>query len=164
MKISIKDIVKYACVAAIYVVLTWLVAPIAFVPIQFRISEALVLLCFFNKKYFLPLTIGCFVSNLMNTNVLDLLFGTFATMISLFFICKSKNLFIASLFPVVFNGVIISLDYCLFEGVSDINVFLLNMATIAFGEFVCVSVLGVILFSMLSKNEGFMSLIGDGNN
>ena len=54
-----------AAIAAIYVALTMIVAPIAFGPIQFRISEALCVL-----PYFLPgavpgITIGCFLANLL---------------------------------------------------------------------------------------------------
>ena len=158
-KIDIKDIVKYASVAAIYVVLTMVFSSFSFGPIQLRISEALVLLCFFDKKYFIPLTLGCFISNLMSPYPLDILFGTIATMISLFFICYSKNLFIASLFPVIFNGVIIATEISLLEGVLNIEMLLFNMATIALGEFICVSVFGVILFTLLQKNEEFMKMI-----
>lgn len=158
-KINIKDIVLYASVAAIYVVLTWAFGSLSYGPIQFRISEVLVLLCFFDKKYFLPLTIGCFISNLMSPNALDIIFGTLATMISLFFVCKSKNLFVASLFPVVFNGLIVALELTVFSSIYDINLYLFYTATVAFGEFVCVSIFGVILFTILKKNKDFMNFI-----
>ena len=158
-KINVKDIVKYASVAAIYVVLTMVFSSFSFGPIQLRISEALVLLCFFDKKYFIPLTLGCFVSNLMSPYPLDILFGTVATMISLFFICCSKNLFVASLFPVIFNGVIIAVELSLLEEMFNFEIFLLNMGTIALGEFISVSIIGVILFRILQKNKDFMDLI-----
>jgi uncharacterized membrane protein len=80
-------------------------------------------------------------------------------MISLFFICYSKNLFIASLFPVIFNGVIIATEISLLEGVFNLDIFLLNMGTIALGEFISVSIIGVILFNLLRKNDAFMNLI-----
>ena len=63
---NIKDLVLYASVAAIYIVLTMLLGGLSFGPIQFRIAEALVLLCFFNKKYFYPLTLACLISNFMS--------------------------------------------------------------------------------------------------
>ena len=158
-KINIKDIVMYASIAAIYVVLTWLFGSLSYGPIQFRISEVLVLLCFFNKKYFIPLTIGCLISNIMSPNALDIVFGTLATMISLFFICKSKNLFVASLFPVVFNGLIVALELTVFSGIYDLELYLFYASTVALGEFVCVSILGVLLFTILKKNEEFMKMI-----
>ena len=157
---KIKDLVLYSCVAAIYVVLTVLLGSFSFGPIQFRIAEALVLLCFFNKKFFLPLTLGCLISNLMSPfGLYDVLFGTTATIFSLICIMKSKNIIIASLYPVIFNGVIISAEICLINGVFDLYVFLFNMSTIMLGEFVCVTILGTILFSTLKKNQSFMNLI-----
>ena len=159
MKKNIKDLVADASVAAIYIVLTMIFASFSFGPIQFRIAEALVLLCFFDKKYILPLTVACLLSNLMSPfGMYDVLFGTTATLLSLIFISKSKNLFIASLFPVFFNGVIVSLEICLINGVFELEMFIFNLLTIALGEFVCVSVLGVLLFSFLKKNKEFVNL------
>ena len=42
-KISVKFIAESTMIAALYVVTTWLLAPISYGPIQFRISEALIL-------------------------------------------------------------------------------------------------------------------------
>lgn len=162
MKNNIKDLVINASVAAIYIVLTLAFASFSFGPIQFRIAEALVLLCFFNKKYILPLTVACLISNLMSPfGLYDVIFGTTATLLSLIFISKSKNLMVASLFPVLFNGVIVSLEISLINGIFELEVFLFNFLTIAIGEFVCVSVFGVILFSFLKKNNEFLKLLNN---
>jgi uncharacterized membrane protein len=162
MKNNIKDLVINASVAAIYIVLTLVFASFSFGPIQFRIAEALVLLCFFNKKYILPLTVACLISNLMSPfGLYDVIFGTTATLLSLIFISKSKNLMVASLFPVLFNGVIVSLEISLINGIFELEVFLFNFLTIAIGEFVCVSVFGVILFSFLKKNNEFLKLLNN---
>lgn len=160
--LKIKDMVLYAGVAAIYIVLTWIFGSFSFGPIQFRISEALILLCFFNKKYFFPLTLACFISNLMSPfGLYDVVFGTLATVLSLIFVSQSKNIFVASLFPVLFNGVIIATEISIINGVFESEVFLFNFFTIALGEFVCVTVLGVLLFSLLKKNGSFMKFISD---
>lgn len=157
---KIKDMVVSASVAAIYVVLTWLLGSLSFGPIQFRIAEALVLLCFFDKKYFLPLVLACILSNLMSPfGIYDVLFGTLATVLSLLCTMKSKNIIIASLFPVLFNGVIVSTEIMIISGVFELEVFLFNFLTVALGEFVCVSIFGVLLFSILQKNKGFMKMI-----
>lgn len=159
-KQKIKDLVVCSSVAAIYVVLTWIFGSFSFGPIQFRVAEALVLLCFFNKKYFIPLTLSCLLSNIMSPfGLYDVAFGTLATVLSLICIMKSKNIIIASIFPVIFNGLIISLEILIINGVFEWEVFLFNFLTIALGEFVCVSIFGVLLFSLLQKNEGFMKLI-----
>lgn len=159
-KRNIKDLVVSASVAAIYVVLTWLLGSFSFGPVQFRIAEALVLLCFFNKKYFIPLVLACILSNIMSPfGLYDVVFGTLATVLSLLCIMKSKNLIIASLFPVFFNGIIVSAEILIINGVFEFEVFMFNFSTVALGEFVCVSLFGVILFSILQRNEGFMKLI-----
>ena len=157
---KIKDMVESASVAAIYVVLTWLLGSLSFGPVQFRIAEALVLLCFFDKKYFLPLVLACILSNLMSPfGIYDVLFGTLATVLSLLCIMKSKNIIVASLFPVLFNGVIVSTEIMIINGVFELEVFLFDFLTVALGEFVCVSIFGVLLFSILQKNKGFMKMI-----
>ena len=159
---NIKDIVKYASVAAIYIVLTLILGSLSFGPIQFRIAEALVLLCFFDKKYFYPLTLACFISNLMSPyGFYDVIFGTTATVLSLLCIILSKNIIVASLFPVLFNGLIVAAEISIIEGLFETEVFLFNLSTIAIGEFVCVTIVGVILFSILSKNKEFMKMLTD---
>ena len=54
-----------AMIAAIYVVLTILFAPISFGPVQFRISEALCILPFFTPAAVPGLFVGCLLSNLL---------------------------------------------------------------------------------------------------
>ena len=165
MKKNVKNLVIFASVAAIYVVLTLMLGSLSFGPIQFRIAEALVLLCFFDKKYFMPLTIACLISNLMSPfGLYDVIFGTLATVLSLLCISKSKNIVIASLFPVLFNGVIVSIEILLMNGVFELEVFLFNFLTIAIGEFVCVTIFGVLLFSLLKKNKEFMKLLTEDNS
>ena len=163
-KNNTKDLVLNASVAAIYIVLTLVFGSISYGPIQFRIAEALVLLCFFNKKFFMPLTIACLISNIMSPfGLYDVIFGTIATILSLLFIMKSKNIFVASLYPVLFNALIVSIEISLMNGIFEFEVFLFNCLTIAIGEFACVTILGVILFSLLKKNKEIMFLLA-GNN
>lgn len=62
-KISVKFIAESAIIAALYAVMTWLLAPISYGPIQFRISEVLMLLVVLNPKFSFALILGCFISN-----------------------------------------------------------------------------------------------------
>lgn len=57
-KNNIKFIAESAIIAALYVALTWIFSPISYGPIQFRISEILVLLVVLNPKYALSLILG----------------------------------------------------------------------------------------------------------
>lgn len=68
---------------------------------------------------------------------------------------KSKNIFIASLFPVVFNAVLVGLELHLVLGLP----LLVSMATVAIGEAVVVVVLGNLIFFKLRKNTSFLELI-----
>jgi len=152
----VNRIAIFGIVTAIYVVITVLLMPYSFYGIQFRISEALVLLCFYKKDYIIPLTLGCAIANLFSPMMaLDLPLGTLATLISLFLITKSKNIYLASLFPVIVNAIIVG-----FELKYSFNApLLLSMGQVALGEFVCVSIVGIILFKSLEKNKAFMRLI-----
>jgi uncharacterized membrane protein len=158
-RLKIKELVVFASVAAIYVVLTWLLGSLSFGPIQFRIAEALVLLCFFNKKYIPSLVIGCAIANMFSPfGIYDIIFGTFATLISVICMSKTKNMVLASVFPVIFNGIIIAIEILLFDPSVTITFgsFISLASTIMLGEFVVVTILGVLIFKSLEKNEYFI--------
>jgi uncharacterized membrane protein len=161
MTMEIKTIVRQSVVAALYVALTLAVSPIAYGPIQFRISEILVLLCFFRRDYVVGLTLGCFIANFFSPMALtDVPFGTLATFISVFLISRSRNIFLASLYPVVANGLIIGLQLHFVFGHPP----LFSILQVALGEFVTVSVAGVIAFLMLSRSKAFLELIEANQN
>ncbi len=72
-------------VAALYVVLTLPFAQFAFGPIQFRLAELLVVLPILFPAAIPGVTIGCFLSNLLNPGSLgpiDVIFGTLATFLA----------------------------------------------------------------------------------
>ena len=97
---TIKFITTTAVLAALYAVLTIACTPFAYGAIQFRISEIMVLPCFWNKKHSVGLILGCFLANLNSpTMTLDILFGTMATAIVCVGIMFSPRLAIAILFP-----------------------------------------------------------------
>lgn len=159
---NIKDITRLALVAALYIVLT-VFNPFSYGEIQFRIAEILVLLPFFRKDYAYSIIIGCFIANLFGPYaLLDAVFGTLATAISVLLIAYSKNLFIATLYPVIFNGVIVGgLIYFLTENPLPIYII---MGYVALGEFVVITVLGYLLFRTLSQNKLFIDIIDANQN
>lgn len=63
-------------------VLTLLVAPVAYGPIQFRISEMLNFLGLYNRRYVYSITLGCFLANIPNGHV-DMIVGSLATFVFL---------------------------------------------------------------------------------
>ncbi len=153
---TVNRLVKTAIVAAIYAVITFVLAPISYGPIQFRISEIMVLLAFFDPFYIAGLTIGCFIANMLGPNgIMDIIFGTLATFISVYAISitgkfaknNKTSLIIASLWPTIFNGLIIGwmLNY-----VYQLPL-LLSIGEVAIGEFVVVTVVGVPVIKLLQN-------------
>lgn len=152
----IHQIIRLAIITALYVTLTIVLSFMSFGDIQFRIAEVLLFLCFFRKDYGIALILGCAIANFFSPlGIIDVVFGTLATAISVFLIMKSKNIFIASLFPVVFNAVLVGLELHLVLGLP----LLVSMATVALGEAVVVVVLGNLIFFKLRKNTSFLELI-----
>ena len=152
-KFSPKRIAKLAAVA-----LTYALGFMSYGNIQFRVAEALMLLCFYRKDYGISLTLGCFIANIFSPMMLpDMIFGTLATLLAVLLIFISPNIYIASLAPVLTNAIIVGLELT----ISFETPFWLNAVEVAVGEFVCVSVVGVILFKILEKNARFMRLVNE---
>lgn len=151
-----KRIVVAGIIAAIYAFLTLMLAPISFGPVQCRLSEIMVLLAFVDPVYIVGLTIGCLLSNMLGGfGILDIVFGTLATLISCLAIYGTKNimkntkisLWIASLWPTIFNGIIIG---WILHVTINVPMFI-TMLQVALGEFVVITVIGVPLFTQLSN-------------
>ncbi|MFW2503542.1 MULTISPECIES: QueT transporter family protein [Clostridium] len=153
---TVKRLVKTAIIAALYAVITLVLAPISYGPIQFRVSEIMVLLAFFDPFYIVGLTLGCFIANILGPNGLaDIIFGTVATFISVYAVSitkkfvknKKTSLIIASLWPTIFNGVIIGwmLNY-----IYQFPL-VLSIGEVAIGEFVVVTIVGVPIVRLLQN-------------
>lgn len=78
-----QGLVKSGLVTALYIVTTMLVAPVAFGPIQFRISEALNYLGLYNRRYVAAITLGVMIVNGLQSTLLDVVVGSFHTLVSL---------------------------------------------------------------------------------
>src|SRR5699024_11279219 len=73
-----------ALVAAMYMVVTALVAPFGFANIQFRLSELFNHLIVLNKKYYFGIVIGVLLSNFFFAPMKqDMIFGVLHTALSL---------------------------------------------------------------------------------
>src|SRR5690554_5581547 len=98
-------------IATIYVIVTLLFYFMNYDLIQFRISEILLVLVYFNPFNMLGLITGTFIANLFSPHgIIDALIGTLATAISLpLMYLFRKNKIISLSFPVIMNGIIIGL-------------------------------------------------------
>ena len=145
-------LVRAAVIGALYVALTAAVAPIAFGPVQFRVSEALCSLILIFPEAAVGLTVGCFFSNLLFSTPIDVVLGTLATLISAVAaafvsgrISKPISRFlICSAFPVVVNGFIIPFTFL--AATFSWTAYLLDVISVAAGEILAVYGAGGVLY------------------
>lgn len=154
-----RKIVMYAAIAASYTVISLLLGSLSFGMIQFRVAEVLLVLCLYDKKLILPVTMGCLITNFIgiingiNPLILDLFVGTLATFISGVLVYYSRNIrwfnlpILSLLFPVLINGILVGLELCLYFPINP----LMMMLYVAVGEFACVTVLGLFLYKPIGK-------------
>ncbi len=159
---NVQTIARLAAVAALYAALTIALQPISFGLVQLRVSEVLVLLCFYRRDYSIALILGCFIANCFSPMALmDMAFGTLATAVAVIPMYSVKNIWIASLLPVISNAIIISIElYFAFS-----QPIWLGMLTVGAGELVVITLIGCPLFTLvLQKNQSFMQAIGSRKN
>ncbi len=155
---KIENLARLAVVAALYAAMTLVIPGASFLGVQFRFSEILVLLCFYRKDYSIALILGCFIANCFSPMALmDMIFGTLATAIAVIPMYYIKNIWVASLLPVVSNGIIIAIElYIAFQ-----EPVALSMLTVAAGEFAVITVIGCPLFKFVfERNRRLMALMG----
>ena len=161
MKSRTKNIAVASAIAAIYTVLTLFpgLSMFSFGAVQFRVSEALCVLPVFTPAAVYGLTAGCFVSNILSsTGLLDMIFGTLATLLATMCTYRMRRLHtaVALIPPVVFNGVIVGwmITYFYTETAGRFTeILLLNMSTVALGEFGVCYFLGLPLANILKKHK-----------
>lgn len=157
---NVNKITRLAVIASLYVVLTIVFSFISYGDIQIRISEILVLLCFFRKDYFYGLTIGCIIANLFSPyGMIDVMFGTLATVLALLCVMNSKRLFVACIYPVIFNAIIIGFEI----GYLDSIPYYLPMITVGIGEAISMAI-GFFVMKKLRKNKQFLKVIMSNQN
>ena len=100
-----------AMVAALYAALTLGLAPLSYGAVQVRVSEFMTLLAFYDKGLIPGLTLGCLISNVGSPfGITDMLIGTSATFLGLYFMLFCRSAFLASLMPVFSNGLLIGVE------------------------------------------------------
>lgn len=141
---------EIAIIATMYIVLTVFLSFISYTNIQFRISEALLVLVLFKRSAIPGLILGCFVSNLFSPlGMPDLIFGTIGSIIAVFFIYKLKeqNIFLV-LFPgIIANGVLIGLELKIFLNIQLIA----GVLGVFIGEAAVLYTLGISFYYALKK-------------
>ena len=160
METKTKKITRLAIIAGLYAALTIVFSFISYGEIQVRLSEMLIILCFFSKDYILSLTFGCLIANVFSPfGIVDCIFGTLATFLSAIFIYISRRyfkfgLFVSCLWPVLFNGIIVGIEIAV---LSDISIGL-SILYVSARELIAMMI-GYFVMKILSKKQYFLELI-----
>ena len=148
-----KRIAHGAMVAALYVVLTLVFAPISFGAVQLRVSEALSIMPMFGFSAVWGLFVGCLLANILGGAVLlDVIFGSLATLIGAIggYLLR-KNRWLVPVPAIVSNAVIVPFVLKYGYGV-DMPIWIM-MLYVAAGEIISCYILGEIFASILKKNK-----------
>ncbi len=153
---TVHFVVHSAAIAAIYVVLTMVFAPVSFGPVQFRISEMLCILPYFSGAAVPGVSVGCLLANLLcGAAPLDVVFGSLATLLGAVGSRMLRNWkWLVCIPPIVSNAIIIPWVLRYAYGSTDLIPF--AMATVAVGELLAVGVLGNLFLLTLERYKGFI--------
>lgn len=162
MKYNTKRLAMCGILAAVYCAVTVLSAPIAYGPVQFRLSEALCMLPLFAPYTSLGLFVGCLLSNLFSTvTALDIVVGSAATLIACLWTAKCRRIWLAWIPTVLVNGVLVGamLAFVLTPE-AVLQGFLLMGGQVALGEAAVMLVLGVPM-AYLARRRGWDEKLRD---
>lgn len=157
-----KTIATSGIIAALYVAVSLLVAPFGFTAVQFRVSEMFNHLIVFNKKYFLGIVLGVFVTNMFSPlGLYDLTFGVAHSIITLSLTILASKYIKGNLGRMIFNTIMFT--FTMFIIAFELNLaldlpFFYTWLTVAAGEFVVLAV-GIPIILALNKRLNFKSLI-----
>ena len=162
-KMSVNRLVRCAVIAAVYVVVCLALAPFSYGAVQVRVAEALCLLPVFGAEYIVGVVLGCFLANLLGSTIVDVIFGTLATLLACLVTYKLRNVrfkglaIAASLPPVLFNAVIIGIEIAVMfpDPTSSAPIWLAcitNGISVGIGELISCTVLGVVLVKLIESN------------
>ncbi len=153
MNKNLLFIIQAAVIAATYTALTILLAPISFghAIFQFRVSEALTVLPAITSASIPGLFIGCLVSNLIGGfGPIDIIFGSFATLIAAIFSRLLRNTpWLVPLPPVMINAIIVG-GYLKYLYLQEIPL-AASMGWVAIGQFLACYFVGYPLLTILRK-------------
>lgn len=151
---KVRFLAQGAMIAAVYVALTVVFAPISFSEIQVRVAEALTILPVFTPAAIPGLFLGCLIGNIAGGALVpDIIFGSLATLIGAFGTWKLRRAhpFLAPVPPILANTVIVPfvLKYA-YEVPLPVP---FMMLTVGAGEILSCGVLGMLLYYALRSRR-----------
>ena len=161
-KLNTRQIALNGIVAGLYAAITILTASFAYGNIQFRISEALMMLLFFEPSLTVGLTVGCLIANLFSTvSVLDIVIGTAATLLACLLTTRIKKPWLAPLPTILVNAVMVgAMLSCLYMPSEQFwNGLLIFGGEVGAGEAAVLYVLGIPLYYAMKKTNFIEKLL-----
>ena len=152
-------IVQAAAIAAIYVVLLLVFAPISFGEVQIRFAEALTVLPYFTPAAIPGLFVGCLLGNFLGGAILpDIIFGSLTTLVAAFVSYRlRKRKYLVVLPPIIGNALV--MPFVLYYGYGTNLPIPFMMLTVDDGEIISCGVIGTVILLALDryKNTIFRS-------
>jgi len=163
---------RNAMIGTIYIVMT-LIPPLntlSFLAIQFRVSEALLVLVWFRKDYVIGLVIGTFIANFFGPlgggfSVLDALLGSLVSFLALQLMIRIKPRGLGLLAPIILNAVYLAifLPFALaIEPSAWIGFAIVTGLSVAVGEAAVLILLGLPLTFLIQLQPRLLQLIKGG--
>lgn len=156
---EVNFITKTAVVASLYAVVTWAFYFVGYNAIQFRVSEILVLLAFFDRRYIPGLVLGCIIANFTSPyGLVDIVMGSAASLFVVVMIATTRkmlgagkiSLFIASIWASI-SAFIIAYEIVFIFGAPESFWYWTLM--VAIGQFVVVTIVGFPIFAWILSND-----------
>ena len=169
MKSTTKKLCRAGVIAALYAVLTYAFAPVAFGPIQIRPAEALCILPVFFAEAVPALYVGCLLANLTSPFLLyDMTVGASATLLGAigtylvgrYLKQRWVKVVLGGFSPVFFNTVIIPFVIVVLcgdasAGETVVGAYFTVALSIFLTETICVYGLGAPLYRFFEKNLNY---------
>ncbi len=158
-KFTAKSLTKAGIIGAIYVALTMALYPLSFGAVQVRISEGLTLLPLLFPESIIGLTVGCLISNLFGNGILDIVFGTLATLsasILTYFVGRLikkhwLKILIGGFFPVIINAIVVPFTFLAIT--ESFVVYLITACQIFIGQALAVYLVGSPIYFAIKKGS-----------
>ena len=105
-----RRLVRGAIIASLYIVVTYVVAPIGFGHIQFRASEAFTVLPIIMPEAVIALFIGVLLANFLGgLGPVDIICGSLITLLAAYLTYRTRHSRIAYAWPILLNGLLVSI-------------------------------------------------------
>ncbi len=169
-KLSDQTLVRCAMIAAVYTVLCLVLQPFSYGAVQVRVAEAFCLLPVFGAEYIVGVTLGCLLANLLGSTMVDVVFGTAATLIACLATYALRNVrwkglaIPASFPPVIANALIVgAFEITVFfsDSAPTATMAVFNAVAVGVGEIISCCVLGVALVKLIESNESLNNIFAE---